>query len=89
VPVDRLCAGLAAAGLDPLVPGGTSFGTPMSAATRAVLCRAAERCSLVAGPIGAFYDDATAARTVMRFAFCKREEVNDDAARRLAGLGAA
>jgi N-succinyldiaminopimelate aminotransferase len=33
-----------------------------------------------------FYDDAAAARTLVRFAFCKREDVIADAARRLAGL---
>ena len=35
-----------------------------------------------------FYDDSGAAPTLVRFAFCKREDVISEAARRLAGLGA-
>jgi N-succinyldiaminopimelate aminotransferase len=33
-----------------------------------------------------FYDDKSAARTLVRFAFCKRDEVIEEAARRLRGL---
>jgi N-succinyldiaminopimelate aminotransferase len=41
----------------------------------------------VAIPTGVFYDDKDAARTLVRFAFCKRPEVIAEAARRLASLG--
>jgi N-succinyldiaminopimelate aminotransferase len=34
-----------------------------------------------------FYDDKKAARTLVRFAFCKREDVIGEASRRLASLG--
>ena len=43
-----------------------------------------ERAGVVAIPTSVFYDDAEAGRTLVRFAFCKREEVIDEAARRLA-----
>ena len=33
-----------------------------------------------------FHDDPDAARTLVRFAFCKRDEVLTEAVRRLAGL---
>ena len=45
-----------------------------------------ERAGVVAIPTGVFYDDAQAGRSLVRFAFCKRAEVIDEAARRLAGL---
>jgi N-succinyldiaminopimelate aminotransferase len=37
--------------------------------------------------MAAFYDDKDAARTLVRFAFCKRDDVIAEAARRLARLG--
>jgi N-succinyldiaminopimelate aminotransferase len=40
----------------------------------------------VAVPTVAFYDDQDAGRHLVRFAFCKRDEVIDEAARRLATL---
>jgi N-succinyldiaminopimelate aminotransferase len=42
-----------------------------------------ERYGLVAIPTSIFYDDKQAARTLVRFAFCKRPEVIAEAARRL------
>jgi N-succinyldiaminopimelate aminotransferase len=45
-----------------------------------------ERCGVVAIPTNIFYDDKEAARTLVRFAFCKREEVIAEAGRRLASL---
>jgi N-succinyldiaminopimelate aminotransferase len=45
-----------------------------------------ERCGVVAIPTSVFYDDAGAAPRLVRFAFCKREDVIAEAARRLAGL---
>jgi N-succinyldiaminopimelate aminotransferase len=47
-----------------------------------------ERAGVVAIPTSAFYDDADAGRTLVRFAFCKRPEVIDEAVRRLAAAGA-
>jgi N-succinyldiaminopimelate aminotransferase len=85
---DRLCAGLTAAGLEPLVPAGTYFVNADVGRDAVGFCaELPERCGVVALPTGAFYDDPTAAPTLVRFAFCKREEVIDEAARRLAGLG--
>jgi N-succinyldiaminopimelate aminotransferase len=85
---DLLCAGLTEAGLHPLIPAGTYFvnadvGSEAVAFTRTL----ADRCGIVAIPTCVFYDDADAAPTLVRFAFCKREDVIAEAARRLAGLG--
>jgi N-succinyldiaminopimelate aminotransferase len=41
------------------------------------------RCGVVAVPTQVFYDHQDAGRHLIRFAFCKREEVIDDAAQRL------
>jgi N-succinyldiaminopimelate aminotransferase len=90
---DRLGAGLRAAGLEVHDPAGTYF---VNADVRGLgdedgwaFCRALpERAGVVAIPTAAFYDDEQAGRTLVRFAFCKRDEVIDEAARRLAGLGA-
>lgn len=85
---DRLCAGLAAAGLRPIVPAGTYFVNADVGTDAAAFCAALpERCGIVAIPTGGFYDDQDAAPTLVRFAFCKRLEVIDEAARRLAALG--
>jgi N-succinyldiaminopimelate aminotransferase len=91
---DRLCDGLRAAGLDPLVPEGTYFVNADAAALGAtdghVFCRELPaRCGVVAIPTAAFYGDPDAGRTLVRFAFCKREAVIDEAVERLARLGAA
>jgi N-succinyldiaminopimelate aminotransferase len=84
---DRLCAGLAAAGLDPLVPAGTYFINADVGADAVAFCaELPERSGIVAIPTSVFYDDASAAPTLARFAFCKRAEVIAEAARRLAGL---
>ena len=85
---DRLCAGLTAAGLTPLVPAGTYFINADVGTDAVAFCAALpERCGVVAIPTSVFYDDQTAAPTLARFAFCKRPEVIDEAARRLASLG--
>ncbi len=65
---DRLCAGLAAAGLAISRPAGTYF----------VIADAA-----LGVPVSVFHDDPDVARTLVRFAFCKRDEVLTEAARRL------
>jgi N-succinyldiaminopimelate aminotransferase len=44
---------------------------------------------VVAIPTGVFYDHPEAGRSLVRFAFCKRAEVIDEAAARLAAVRAA
>jgi N-succinyldiaminopimelate aminotransferase len=84
---DLLCAGLKAAGLDPLTPAGTYFLNADVGTEAVAFCKLLpDRCGVVAIPTSVFYDDAEAARTLVRFAFCKREDVISEAAQRLAGL---
>jgi N-succinyldiaminopimelate aminotransferase len=84
---DRLCTGLSAAGLTPLIPAGTYFVNVDVGIDATAFCRAlVEQCGVVAIPTNVFYDDAGVAPTLARFAFCKRHEVIDEASRRLAGL---
>jgi N-succinyldiaminopimelate aminotransferase len=84
---DQLCAGLRAAGLEPLVPGGTYFVNADVGSDSVAWCAALpDRCGVVAIPTSVFYDDTDAAGNLVRFAFCKRESVIADAARRLASL---
>jgi N-succinyldiaminopimelate aminotransferase len=45
-----------------------------------------ERCGVVAIPASVLYDDKAAGRSLVRFAFCKRPEVIDDAVARLRTL---
>jgi len=45
-----------------------------------------ERCGVVAVPNAVFYDDADAGRSLVRFTFCKRPEVLDEAIERLLAL---
>ncbi len=88
---DHLCAGLTAAGFEIFVPAGTYFVT---ADVRSVgeedglaFCRALpERCGVVAVPNVVFYDDAEAGRSLVRFAFCKRHEILEEAITRLKTL---
>ncbi|HTU85286.1 MAG TPA: aminotransferase class I/II-fold pyridoxal phosphate-dependent enzyme [Solirubrobacteraceae bacterium] len=84
---DQLCAGLEAAGLRPYVPAGTYFVNADVGTDAVEFCRELpERCGVVAIPTGVFYDDKDVARTMARFAFCKRPEVIAQAAERLASL---
>ncbi|MGH3262633.1 MAG: aminotransferase class I/II-fold pyridoxal phosphate-dependent enzyme, partial [Trebonia sp.] len=84
---DQLCAGLAAAGLTPLTPAGTYFVNADVGVDAVRFCRELpQRCGVVAIPTSAFYDDKDAARTLVRFAFCKRAEVIAQASRRLQAL---
>jgi N-succinyldiaminopimelate aminotransferase len=86
---DQLCAGLDAAGLRPLIPAGTYFVNADVGTDAAAWCRQLpERCGIVAIPTSVFYDDKAVARSLVRFAFCKREAVIAEAADRLARLGA-
>ena len=88
---DRLCAGLRAAGLAVFEPAGTYFVTtditPLGEDDGHAFCRSLpDRAGVVAVPTVVFYDDEEVGRTLVRFAFCKRPEVIDEAASRLAGL---
>jgi N-succinyldiaminopimelate aminotransferase len=82
---DHLCAGLDAAGLEVLRPAGTYFANVDCKRDGAAFCRElVERAGVVAIPTSVFYDDEEAGRSLVRFAFCKRADVIDEAARRLA-----
>jgi N-succinyldiaminopimelate aminotransferase len=88
---DRLCAGLADAGFDVLRPAGTYFVTaditPLGGVDGVEFCRTLpEQCGVVAVPTQVFYDDVSAGRHLIRFAFCKRDEVLDEAVARLRKL---
>jgi N-succinyldiaminopimelate aminotransferase len=86
---DLLCAGLTEAGLHPLIPAGTYFVNADVRTDAVEFCATLpERCGVVAIPTSAFYDHHDVARTLVRFAFCKREDVIAEAARRLTGLAA-
>lgn len=90
---DRLCAGLAAAGFSVQPPAATYFAMadirPLGATDGVAFCRAlSARCGVVAIPASAFYPWGRGGQEYVRFAFCKRPEVLDDAVRRLAGLAA-
>ena len=89
---DLLCSGLAAAGLPISHPAGTYFVVADAAALGArdamTFCRELpERVGVVGIPVSVFHDDPEAGRTLVRFAFCKRDVVLTEAAERLARLG--
>ena len=93
---DLLVAGLRSAGLDVAVPAGTYFvvadAAPLGAVDALDFCRRLPALAGVVGvPVSVFHDDPEAARTLVRFAFCKRDEVLAEAVSRLASarLGAA
>jgi N-succinyldiaminopimelate aminotransferase len=87
---DRLCAGLEAAGLEVFRPAGTYFVNADVREDGVAFCWSLpERAGVVAVPTAVFYSDPARGRSLVRFAFCKRDEVIDEAARRLAGLRAA
>ena len=88
---DLLCEGLTAAGMPVSTPAGTYFVVADAAALGATdgvdFCRALpSMCGVVAVPVSVFHDDVDAARTLVRFAFCKKDEVLSEAAARLATL---
>ncbi len=83
---DLLSCGLADAGLTPLDSAGTYFVQVDVGRDAVQFCaELPERCGIVAIPTTVFYDDKDAAPTLVRFAFCKRREVIEEAARRLSG----
>jgi N-succinyldiaminopimelate aminotransferase len=86
---DRLCAGLLAAGLEPLRPAGTYFVNARVDGDGADFCRELPaRAGVVAIPTAVFYDHPEVGRSLVRFAFCKRDAVIDEAAARLARAAA-
>jgi N-succinyldiaminopimelate aminotransferase len=85
---DLLCVGLAEAGFAVYPPEGTYFVTtdirPLSDADGVQFCRDLPRqAGVVAIPSAVLYDDQEAGRTQVRFAFCKRPEVLQDALARI------
>jgi N-succinyldiaminopimelate aminotransferase len=83
---DRLCGGLAAQGFDVVRPQGTYFATVDVHRDAAEFCRDLPRAvGVVAIPSSVFYD-STAGDSYVRFAFCKRSEVIDEALARLKGV---
>lgn len=88
---DRLVAGLRAAGMTVSVPQGAYFViadvAPLGADDAFAFCHELPaRAGVVGVPVSVFHDDASAARTLVRFAFCKQDAVLDEACRRLAAL---
>ncbi len=89
---DLLCDGLVALGYDVYRPAATYFATTDIASVAPGMsaldfCLALpERCGVVAVPSSAFYGPADPAggRTLVRWAFCKRDRVLRDALARLA-----
>lgn len=88
---DLLIEGLTAAGLPVSVPRGTYFVIADAAALGfsdgIELCqRLPELVGVAAVPVTVFHDDPKAAASLIRFAFCKRDEVLHEAAERLSRL---
>jgi N-succinyldiaminopimelate aminotransferase len=88
---DRLGAGLAAAGFDVYEPAGTYFVTaniePFGERDGLEFCRSLpDRCGVVAVPNVVFYEHEEFGRSLVRFAFCKRLDVLEEAATRLKAL---
>ncbi len=88
---DRLVDGLRQAEMEVSVPRGTYFviadAAPLGAVDALAFCHELPaRAGVVGVPVSVFHDDVDAARTLVRFAFCKRDDVLDEACRRLAAL---
>jgi len=89
---DLLVSGLRAAGLEVAVPSGTYFvvadAAPLGAVDALEFCRRLPSVAGVVGvPVSVFHDDPEAARTLVRFAFCKADAVLAEAVSRLARAG--
>ncbi|SCF91800.1 pyridoxal phosphate-dependent aminotransferase [Streptomyces sp. Ncost-T10-10d] len=83
--------GLRAAGFEVYEPQGTYFITtdisPFGERDAYAFCRALpERCGVVAVPNSVFYDTPDAGRSQVRFTFCKRDDVLQEAVGRLRRL---
>ena len=87
---DVLTQGLATAGLATYRSEGTYFITAdIGDADGVQFCLSLpQRCGVVAIPAQVFYANPAEGRTIVRFAFCKRDEVLADAVTRLARLAA-
>ena len=90
---DLLCDGLSAVGLEVSRPAATYFviadAAPLGVSDALDFCRQMPAlCGVVGVPVSVFCDDKDAARTLVRFAFCKRDEVLNEAVARLAALAA-
>jgi N-succinyldiaminopimelate aminotransferase len=88
---DLMCAGLARVGFEVYRPAGTYFITtdirPFGETDGVAFCRdLPRRAGVVAVPSAVFYDDKQAGASQVRFAFCKRTEVLEEALSRLSRL---
>ncbi|CAM5509850.1 aminotransferase [Streptomyces narbonensis] len=88
---DLLSEGLAQAGFEVYRPAGTYFVTtdirPLGAEDGFAFCRSLpERAGVVAIPNAVFYDHREAGAPFVRFAFCKKTEVLEEAVSRLKQL---
>nr|BFD92301.1 pyridoxal phosphate-dependent aminotransferase [Kitasatospora sp. Xyl93] len=88
---DLLVDGLTSAGFRAFTPEGTYFVTtditPLGEQDGIGFCRALPgRCGVVAIPNAVFYDDPEAGRSLVRFTFCKKDEVLQEAVTRLQRL---
>ena len=88
---DLLVGALGAAGLTVAVPDGTYFvvvdAAPLGVTDAVAFARELpQRAGVAAIPVRVFHDDPTAAPTLLRFAFCKRDDVLREGAARLARL---
>ena len=89
---DLLVAGLVDAGLRVSIPEGTYFViadlAPLGVRDALAFCRSdlAQRGGVVGVPVSVFCDNKEASASLVRFAFCKRDEVLTEAASRLARL---
>ena len=88
---DLLVSGLKDAGLEVAVPQGTYFvvadASPLGGEDGLAFARTLpERAGVACVPVSVFHDDAEAARSLVRFAFCKRDEVLVEAVDRLRRL---
>ncbi len=88
---DLLAAGLTEAGFEVFRSAGTYFITtdirPLGESDGFAFCRALpERAGVVAIPNAVFYDHRDAGAPFVRFAFCKRTEVLQEAVKRLKSL---
>jgi len=88
---DLLVSALRDIGLSVAVPSGTYFvvadAAPLGATDALAFCRELPaRAGVAAVPVSVFHDDVDAARTLVRFAFCKQDDVLREAAVRLSAL---
>jgi N-succinyldiaminopimelate aminotransferase len=88
---DLLSTGLREAGFDVFTPRGTYFvladAAPLGYDDALELCTTLpSRVGVAAVPVSVFHDDKDVARSLVRFAFCKRDDVLAEAVDRLARL---